>query len=56
MTVALDRAVRAADAGVVADGKRVDPDPEVPERARRRSFTARYKLEILADLGRGGAW
>ena len=24
------------------------PDPEVPERARRRTFTATYKLEILA--------
>src|SRR3954470_8107682 len=24
------------------------PDPEVPERARRRTFTAKYKLEILA--------
>jgi transposase-like protein len=24
------------------------PDSEVPERARRRTFTARYKLEILA--------
>jgi transposase-like protein len=24
------------------------PDPEVPERARRRRFTARYKAEILA--------
>lgn len=24
------------------------PDPEVPERARRRRFTAQYKLEILA--------
>jgi transposase len=24
------------------------PDPEVPERARRRTFTAQYKLEILA--------
>ncbi|MGH3505562.1 MAG: IS3 family transposase [Nocardioidaceae bacterium] len=24
------------------------PDPEVPERARRRSFTAKYKLEVLA--------
>jgi transposase len=23
-------------------------DPEVPERARRRTFTAKYKLEILA--------
>jgi hypothetical protein len=24
------------------------PDPEMPERARRRSFTATYKLEVLA--------
>jgi transposase len=29
------------------DGAR-RPDPEVPERARRRTFTAMYKLEILA--------
>jgi transposase len=47
MTVVLDRALHAADAGVMADGK-ADPDPEVPERARRRRFTAKYKLEILA--------
>jgi len=26
-----------------------DPDPEVPERAKRRSYTARYKLEILDE-------
>jgi hypothetical protein len=26
-----------------------DPDPEVPERAKRRSYRARYKLEILAE-------
>jgi transposase len=39
MTV-LDRALVAGDPGVVADERR--PDPEVPERARRRSFTARY--------------
>jgi transposase len=38
----------------IADPRRVDragaarPDPEVPERARRRSFTAKYKLEVLA--------
>jgi transposase len=31
---------RAAPAGV--------PDPELVERAKRRTFTARYKLEILA--------
>jgi hypothetical protein len=24
------------------------PDPEVPQRARRRTFTAQYKLETLA--------
>jgi hypothetical protein len=24
------------------------PDAEVPERAKRRTFTAKYKLEILA--------
>jgi transposase-like protein len=31
---------------------RVAPDPEVPERKRRRKFTAKYKLSILckADL------
>jgi transposase len=47
MTVALDRPLPAADAGVMADGK-ANPDPEVPGRARRRTFTAKYKLEILA--------
>lgn len=26
------------------------PDPEVPERAARRRFTAEYKLKILAEL------
>ena len=48
MTVtALDRALVAGDAGrVTGDQKR--PDPEVPEKARRRTFTAQYKQEILA--------
>ncbi|HEY6275397.1 MAG TPA: hypothetical protein VIX86_03620 [Streptosporangiaceae bacterium] len=32
----------------MADGEAGRPDPEVPERARRRSFTAKYKLEVLA--------
>jgi transposase len=34
-----------------------DPNPEVPERAKRRSYPARYKLEILSeyeDLDREG--
>ena len=43
MTVTLDQATVIADARQMAD-----PDPEVPERARQRSFTATYKLEILA--------
>jgi len=25
------------------------PDPEVPERARRRRFTAQYKLDVVAE-------
>ena len=39
----------------VEDPGRVDgtgterPDPEVPERAKRRTFTAKYKLKILAE-------
>ena len=28
------------------------PDPEVPERARRRIFTAEYKLRILEEVDR----
>jgi hypothetical protein len=31
----------------VADSK-PDPEAAVPERARRRTFTAKYKLEVLA--------
>ena len=30
------------------------PDPEVPDRARRRTFTAKYKLEILAAYDAAG--
>jgi transposase len=48
MTATLDRGLPAADAGVVAGGRPADRDPEVPQRARRRTFTAKYKLEILA--------
>jgi transposase len=29
-------------------GRVSDPDPEVPERAKRRRYPAKYKLEILA--------
>lgn len=30
-------------------GRMNDPDPEVPERARRRHYPAKYKLETLAE-------
>jgi transposase-like protein len=31
------------------DGRVNDPDPQVPERATRRRYPAKYKLEILAE-------
>src|SRR5216684_764063 len=35
----------------VAHAVRVEevPDPHVPERATRRTYTAKYKLEVLAE-------
>ena len=53
MTV-LDRALVAGDAGRVTGERQERPDPEVPERARRRSFTAQYKLDILAAYDAAG--
>ena len=47
MTV-LDRALAAGDAGQVTGERQERPDPEVPEKARRRTFTAQYKQEVLA--------
>ena len=51
----------SAEDRLPSPGGRVnDPDPEVPERAKRRSYSARYKLEILAEYetlerdGKGG--
>jgi transposase-like protein len=35
-------------------GEQERPDPEVPERARRRTFTAQYKLEVLAAYDAAG--
>jgi transposase-like protein len=52
--VTLDGRLVAADAGQVSDGEPGRPDPEVPERARRRSFTAKYKLEVLAAYETAG--
>ncbi len=45
----VDRTAGIEDLGRVSDAGRQRPDPEVPERARRRTFTAKYKLEILAS-------
>ncbi len=45
---ALVRATGIEDPGRVSDAGTERPDPEVPERARRRTFTAKYKLQILA--------
>ncbi len=47
MTV-LDRSPGIADPGRVDGAGTERPDPEVPERARRRRFTAKYKLAVLA--------
>ena len=47
MTV-LDPSPVAGDAGRVTGERQERPDPEVPEKARRRTFTAQYKQEVLA--------
>jgi len=44
----LDRTPLAGDAGRVTGERQERPDPEVPEKARRRTFTAQYKQEVLA--------
>src|ERR1700681_4453282 len=44
----LVRATGIEDPGRMSGAETDRPDPEVPERARRRRFTAMYKLEILA--------
>ena len=50
MTVTvLDRALMAGDAGRVTGERQERPDPEVPERARRRRFTAQYNLDVVAE-------
>lgn len=54
MTMTLDRAAVRADAGRVAIGEPERPDAEVPERAKRRTFTAKYKAEVLAAYEAAG--
>jgi hypothetical protein len=48
MTV-LDRALVAGDAGRMTGERQERPDPEVPQKARRRTFTAQYKLDVVAE-------
>ena len=45
MTV-LDSAAGITDPGRMVGADTARPDPEVPERARRRTFTAKYKLKM----------
>src|SRR6266571_3487766 len=50
MTVTvLDRALVAGEAGQVSGERQERPDPEVPQKARRRTFTAQYKLDVVAE-------
>ena len=44
----LDRGTGIGDPGPVDNAGTARPDPEVPERAHRRTFTAKYKLAVLA--------
>jgi transposase len=50
MTVLMTMTGRDAHPGRVTD----ETDPQVPERARRRSFPAAYKLEVLAEYDTAG--
>ena len=51
MATAMDQSMAP---GMHADGmdNQRRPDPEVPERPRQRSYSARYKAEILAEYER----
>jgi transposase-like protein len=50
MTVTvLDPALAAGDIEQVTGERQERVDPEVPERARRRTFTAQYKLDVVAE-------
>ena len=49
-----DRTPVAGDAGGVTGERPERPDPEVPKRARRRTFTGQYKLDVLAAYDAAG--
>jgi transposase len=46
--VATNSITHSIDAPEKALGMDHDPDPEIPAKARRRQFSARYKAEVLA--------
>lgn len=46
--VVLDPVPVTGDPGRVTGDRQERPDPQVPERARRRTFTAQYKLDVVA--------
>jgi len=50
MTVSTVREVNGHTAGMTSD----EQDPQVPAKAKRRHFTAKYKLEILAEYDQCG--
>jgi transposase len=45
----LHRSPKPTDAGPVVTAEPVRPNPEVPARAKRRTFTAEYKQRILTE-------
>src|ERR1700746_2116089 len=49
------RALAVGDAGRVTGERQERPDPEVPEKARRRAFTAQYKLDGVAEYDAAAA-
>jgi transposase len=44
----METITHSIDASGKARGADHDPDPEIPAKARRRQFSARYKAEVLA--------
>ena len=54
-TTVLDRSAGITDPCLVVDDNDPRPDPEVPQRARRRTFTAKYKLKMLEAYDRAPA-
>ena len=46
--MATNSITHSIDAAEKALGMDQDPDPEIPAKARRRQFSARYKAEVLA--------